>query len=215
MEINFPDEKLKLSELPKWPGQSDQPLALKNDEEEDSGDQDTSGKTEAGAKGTASVADSAGPQGRYIAPEMQSFTRVFRLGHDLSVPTRVGDAPSKLFLLGTGALTNAISPAAAREVTKVSGDPEMFAKASADRSRRSTAPTRPSCNLAACARKIRTCCLSTPLRSATTAAPRFPDSSASLCFVSSTSRSITATPSSTSVMTPCLYPHEPDSPLKA
>lgn len=128
VEINFPDEKLKLSELPKRPGQSDQPLALKNDEEDDSGDQDTSGKTEAGAKGTASVANSAGPQGRYIAPEMQSFTRVFRLGHDLLVPTRVGDAPSKLFLLDTGALTNAISPAAAREVTKVSGDPDMFVK---------------------------------------------------------------------------------------
>jgi hypothetical protein len=128
VEINFPDEKLKLSELPKRPGQSDQQLALKNDEEDDSDDQDTSGKTEAGVKGTASVAKSSGPQDRYIAPEMQSFTRVFRLGHDLLVPTRIGDAPSKLFLLDTGALTNAISPAAAREVTKVSGDPDMFVK---------------------------------------------------------------------------------------
>ena len=34
----------------------------------------------------------------------------------------------KLFLLDTGAFTNIISPAAAREVTKVSGDPDMIVK---------------------------------------------------------------------------------------
>jgi len=38
------------------------------------------------------------------------------------VPTMIGNVPSKLFLLDTGSLTNFISPAAAREVTKVHGD---------------------------------------------------------------------------------------------
>jgi tetratricopeptide (TPR) repeat protein len=131
VEIDFPNEKLKLGELPKVPGQSDRQVALKNDED-DSEDQEPSEKTEAApgaaAKEAASTAQSAGPQDRYIAPEMQSFTRVFRIGHDLLIPTRIGDAPSKLFLLDTGALTNSISPAAAREVTKVHGDSDMFVK---------------------------------------------------------------------------------------
>ena len=120
VEIDFPGEKLKLSELPKRPGQVDQQLSLKNDEDDD---QETSGKAEAsaesGSKETASTANTSGPQDRYIAPEMQSFTRVFRFGHDLLVPTKIGNVPDKLFLLDTGALENAISPQAAREVTKV------------------------------------------------------------------------------------------------
>ena len=131
VEINFPWEKLKLSELPKRPGQSDQPLTLKN-EEDDSDDQETMSKTDtagdAGAKKTASGASSSGPQDRYIAPEMQSFARVYRFGHHLLVPTKVGDAPYKLFLLDSGALTNSISPEAAREVTKVQGDSDMIVK---------------------------------------------------------------------------------------
>lgn len=53
---------------------------------------------------------------------MQSYTRVMRFGHDLLVPTAIGNVPSKFFLLDTGSLTNFISPAAAREVTKVHGD---------------------------------------------------------------------------------------------
>jgi hypothetical protein len=34
----------------------------------------------------------------------------------------------KLFLLDSGALQNQITPAAAREVTKVRGDPDMIVK---------------------------------------------------------------------------------------
>lgn len=131
VEIDFPVEKLKLSELPKRPGQGDRQLALKNDED-DSDEPETSDKAEAapptGAKETSSAAKSSGPQDRYIAPEMQSFTRIFRFGHDLLIPTKIGDAPYKLFLLDTGALTNAISPEAAREVTKVHGDSDMIVK---------------------------------------------------------------------------------------
>jgi len=131
VELDFPGEKLKLSELPKRPGEGNQPMALKN-EEDDSDDPEVASKTdpagETGAKKTASVPPSSGPQDRYIAPEMQSFSRVFRFGHDLLVPTKIGDGPPKLFLIDTGALTNAISPAAAREVTKVQGDPDMIVK---------------------------------------------------------------------------------------
>jgi hypothetical protein len=50
---------------------------------------------------------------------MQNYTKIFRFGHELLIPTRIGDAPSKLFLIDTGAMMNTISPQAAREVTKV------------------------------------------------------------------------------------------------
>jgi hypothetical protein len=59
---------------------------------------------------------------------MKSYSRVLRFGHDLLIPTRIGDASPKLFLIDTGALTNMMDPAAAREVTKVHGDPNMKVK---------------------------------------------------------------------------------------
>jgi hypothetical protein len=131
VEIDFPGEKLKLSELPRRPGEADQKLALKS-EEDDSDEQDESDKTETASEAlpakAAPAAKVSGPQDRYIAPEMQSFTRVYRFGHDLLIPTRIGDLPGKLFIMDTGAMTNCISPQAAREVTKVHGDPDMIVK---------------------------------------------------------------------------------------
>jgi len=65
------------------------------------------------------------PQDRYVAPEMQSYARIFRFDHDLLVPTSVNDTTWRLFLLDTGSLANQISPEAAREITKVHDDPDM------------------------------------------------------------------------------------------
>ena len=59
---------------------------------------------------------------------MQSFTRVYRFGHDLLIPTTIGEVQGKLFVMDTGAMTNSISPEAAREITKVHGDPDMIVK---------------------------------------------------------------------------------------
>lgn len=133
VEIDFPNEKLKLSQLPKRPGEIEQKLAL-NSEDDDSDDSETP-EAKADAKPAENKAADAkaprlasGPQDRYIAPEMQSYTRVLRFGHDLLVPTSIGNVPSKLFLMDTGATMNAISPAAAREVTKVHGDSDMIIK---------------------------------------------------------------------------------------
>jgi tetratricopeptide (TPR) repeat protein len=132
VEIDFPNEKLKLGELPKRPGQSDQKLALKNEEgDEEADDQpqnDKADQTQHASNDPKPSVPSSGLQDRYISPEMQSFTRVYRFGHHLLVPTRVGDVPGKLFLLDTGSLTNFISPAAAREVTKVHGDSDTTVK---------------------------------------------------------------------------------------
>ncbi len=129
IDLDFPDEKLKLTELPKRPGETQQPLALKDEEDEPDAEAEQP-SNEAGSPDAESTPPGRprGPQDRYIAPEMQSYSRVFLFGHDVLVPTKVGDVAYKLFLLDTGALTNSISPAAAREVTKVGADPDMQVK---------------------------------------------------------------------------------------
>jgi hypothetical protein len=130
VEIDFPNEKLRLSELPKRPGEAEQKLALKS--EEDDPDDDEASRSDntkaADAKTSALPVRSSGPQDRYIAPEMQSYTRVFRFGHDLLIPMSIGKVPYKLFLMDTGAMFNSISPAAAREVTRVHGDSDTIVK---------------------------------------------------------------------------------------
>jgi tetratricopeptide (TPR) repeat protein len=121
VDIDFPDEKLKLNELPRPPGVPEQNLALKNEEDDDQSEGSNTSPDPNAAN--ANAAPSVGPQDRYLAPEMQAYTRFFRFGHDLLIPTKIGDVPPKLFLLDTGASTNYISPAAARDVTKVGADP--------------------------------------------------------------------------------------------
>jgi tetratricopeptide (TPR) repeat protein len=109
--IDFTSQKLKLGELPKRPNESPATVASLN------------------SVGTENENDGiAGPQDRYIAPEMQNYTKIFRFGHDLLIPTKVGDSASKLFLIDTGATTNGISPAAAKEVTKIHFEPGIQIK---------------------------------------------------------------------------------------
>jgi tetratricopeptide (TPR) repeat protein len=101
VDIDFPGEKLKLSPLPPRP------------------DEHPADATAAGS--------SPAPQGprfhdRYIAPEMQSFSPLLRFGHTLLIPTSVNELAPKLFIIDTGMFANSISPAAAREVTRVWAD---------------------------------------------------------------------------------------------
>ena len=65
---------------------------------------------------------------RYIAPEMKSYTAIYRFGHHLLMSTRVNDLEPRLFMVDTGAFSNTISPGAAREATKVRGDSNMTVK---------------------------------------------------------------------------------------
>jgi predicted aspartyl protease len=128
VNLDFPNVKLKLSELPQRPGEAAEVPTLKstNDEDDDSDSVSSEDSKSADAKDPKAAdgraAAPAGPRDRYIAPEMEKYTHIFRFGHDLLVPTTIGKVPAKLFLLDTGSLTNFISPAAAREVTKVHGD---------------------------------------------------------------------------------------------
>ncbi len=125
--LDFPDRKLKLRALPPRPddkseevpqlktiGDSDKPA-----EGEKSGEPNPPHES---AGSSAAPNASTGPKDRYIAPEMQAYTKVFRFGHDLLIPTKVGDGAPMLFLIDTGASSNLISPEAARAVTKVRSD---------------------------------------------------------------------------------------------
>lgn len=98
VNIDFPNEKLRLSTLPARPDNVDQ------------------------SAGSAKTALRDG----YIAQEMQSYTKVYRFGHYLLVPTKVGEVPGKLFLLDTGGFASQITPAAAREITRLRADSERM-----------------------------------------------------------------------------------------
>lgn len=151
VDLDFPNAKLKLSELPKRPGDAQQNLGLKNEDEEDEADssqeREADKSADPGNKDTNSASAAAtpvpaakpapkpaeatpprGPQDRYIAPEMKDYSRFFRFGHFLLIPTKIGDVPYKLFAMDSGAFNNIISPAAAREVTKVAGDSNLIVK---------------------------------------------------------------------------------------
>ena len=121
LDIDFPNEKLRLKDLPRPPDDTSANLLKLHSEEGDDWDPGTPGHEATAEHSPVAGAPlrDFGPQDRYIAPEMQSYTRVFRFGHLLLVPTTIGDAPVKLFLLDSGAFSNHITPAAAREVTKV------------------------------------------------------------------------------------------------
>ena len=116
VDIDFPNAKLKLSQLPARPGTSTE----------------VAGPTGAGATGAAANSKQASEvprfHDRYVAPEMKTFTPILRFGHDLLLWTQLNDLPPKLFVLDTGAFANIISPSAAAEVTKVSSDSSRTVK---------------------------------------------------------------------------------------
>lgn len=61
------------------------------------------------------------PQDRYIATEMQGFTKAYQFGDDhLFIPVVVSDKALGTFMLDTGADSNLVSPRLAQKITKVS-----------------------------------------------------------------------------------------------
>ena len=95
--LEFPARKVRLNPLPKRPGET--------------------------AEESSPIGDNDVPvfHDRYIAPEMKDWSMIWRSGHDLLLPVSIGAAKDKLFIIDTGAASMLISPAAAREVTKVHG----------------------------------------------------------------------------------------------
>jgi predicted aspartyl protease len=59
---------------------------------------------------------------RTVSPQMENATRVFRFGHLLLVPARVGNATNRMFVLDTGAASTLISRELAAAVGNVNRD---------------------------------------------------------------------------------------------
>ena len=97
VDVDMPNEKFKLSELPPIPNESTGEISL-----------------DAHATGQRQLHD------RYVPPELKDYTKIFLIGHALLIPTSVNSFPSKLFLIDTGSFDNTLSVATAKEVTKIS-----------------------------------------------------------------------------------------------
>jgi len=124
VDIDFPNQKLHLGELPKRAGEAATKITLQTERADSSfSGGEPAEKTVEPKSAESTRPPLSGPQDRYIAPEMKSYTQLYRFGHHLLVATSIGEAPVKLFLLDTGASSNSISPSAAEEVTKLYGDP--------------------------------------------------------------------------------------------
>jgi tetratricopeptide (TPR) repeat protein len=107
VNIDTPEQMLLLSQLPKRPGSATENTQV---------------------MASDSIADDRDPQDRYIAPSMANYSPFYRSGHLMLLPTRVEEASPRLFLIDTGSYTTWITPEAAREVTRVSGDWTRHAK---------------------------------------------------------------------------------------
>jgi hypothetical protein len=128
IDVDLPGMRLKLSPLPKRPEDTVAPKSLNSEGEEqanaeqkeDNGNEPTS-KEQQLPPATSKAARRL-PNDRYIAPEMTNWTKVFRFGHSILVPTSVNDSKPMLFGLDTGAFSNLLSVRAGRLVSKVSSE---------------------------------------------------------------------------------------------
>jgi tetratricopeptide (TPR) repeat protein len=121
IDIDYPEMRLKLSPLPTRPEDKIGRQSL-NSEGEELGnvEQNENSGTEQPALSQEGKSDASGSSSpirvtknlymdRYIAPDMANWTKVFRFGHDMLVPTYVNDSNAMLFELDTGAFANTLS----------------------------------------------------------------------------------------------------------
>ena len=134
VDIDIPGDMLRLTLLPKRPDETavDASLASEKDAESEPEDQMEFAKSgqadEKPHEGIPERKPQRLPMDRYIAPEMVKWTRVYKIGHDLLISTKVNDSHSMLFVIDTGSFTNTMSTRAAREVTKVRSDETLKVK---------------------------------------------------------------------------------------
>jgi tetratricopeptide (TPR) repeat protein len=128
IDLDLPGERLKLSPLPKRPEDTVAPKSLNSEGEEqanaeqkeDSATEQTSKEPKSSTPGSETPRRL--PRDRYVAPEMVNWTKVFRFGHAILVPTSVNDSKPVLFGLDTGAFSNILSLRVGQQVGKVSSD---------------------------------------------------------------------------------------------
>ena len=128
IDIDLPGMRLKLSPLPKRPEDTVAPKSLNSEGEEQANaeqkEDSVNEPTPKEQKSPPPISKPARrlPKDRYIAPEMADWTKVFRFGHSMLVPTSVNDSKPMLFGLDTGAFSNLLSVRAGRQVSKVSSE---------------------------------------------------------------------------------------------
>lgn len=120
--LDFPWRKLTLSPLPPYPGTTVTPETLNTQQESASDASAAASSQSSGTSSSAPAIATSGPHDRYVAPEMKNWNKVYRIGHNMIVPTVLNNKTTRLFIIDTGAYRSSISPAAAREVTKVHSD---------------------------------------------------------------------------------------------
>jgi len=131
IDLDLPGMRLKLSPLPKRPEDTVAPKSLNSEgEEQANAEQKEDNVNEQVSKEQkppppVSKPVQRLPRDRYIAPEMADWTKVFRFGHNILVPTSVNDSKPMLFGLDTGAFANILSVRAGRQVGKVSSDDRL------------------------------------------------------------------------------------------
>jgi hypothetical protein len=131
VSLNFRESKMKLEPLPKRPDEQIAPTASLDTQgnneptaEKDKIDNADPNLEKSAEKPSGPPVRSL-PKDRYIAPEMKTWTPVFRFGHELLVSTQVNDTPRMLFLLDTGAFANTFSKRLAEHLGKISRDDRM------------------------------------------------------------------------------------------
>ena len=128
VDIDLPGRQLKLSPLPKRPEDTDAQTTLNSEGEEQTHAEQKEGRFDEPTSNEPKPAvaewnsEQHVPKDRYVAHEMADWTKVFRFGHIILVPTSVTDSKPMLFGLDTGAFGNSLSVRAGREVSKVLAD---------------------------------------------------------------------------------------------
>jgi predicted aspartyl protease len=115
--LDYPMRKLLLAPLPKRPGEVAAVAPTLETTSDPNGESHPSDDSVAGTDAAKSTP--TGPFDRYTAPEMQDWTRVYRVGHNLLLPAGLNNSITKLFILDTGAFSTSVSPEVAHEVSKV------------------------------------------------------------------------------------------------
>jgi len=130
VDIDIPGGMLRLTPLPKRPEDSVAKASLASEADSDL-DPEEQAESVRGSqheqipvpeKSTAAATLPRLPKDRYVAPEMAKWSPVYRISHDLLIPTHVNDSKAMLFILDTGAFSNMMSNKAAGTVTKVWSD---------------------------------------------------------------------------------------------
>lgn len=105
VDLDFPNAKLRLSELPPFPDQAAPSPGLE-----------------------LSKSEKTSLHNRWIPPPFAAYEKVYRFGHCLLIPGFINDSPPRLFLLDTGAWDNFITPAGAKGAMKLHSDSDTIIK---------------------------------------------------------------------------------------